>query len=97
MIRILDESKENKYSAIAFLQNLECPLEDLTLVEKELSKLDVKNGKILIDTILCRGNGSDRFKECLLVDGYLVKSYIKNVRISKRNPLRRISAEWIRS
>ena len=85
-----------EYNYVVYIKNRISPFSELSNLEKELVKNNCGCQKILFDMLLCRGNTSERFIECLFDGRQIVKESLRIVNMSHNNVIRDISCRIIR-
>ncbi|GFZ87311.1 hypothetical protein GCM10008018_36930 [Paenibacillus marchantiophytorum] len=87
------EIDNNEYKFFVISTSYETPLSYLTSINQEL--LPNYSCKVIFDFLLCSGNSSDRFYEAYF-DGHEVKkSSFKNLKVEKKDDLRKISSAYL--
>lgn len=85
------------YKAIIFSNTYESQLFYLEDITKELKNQKINNCKILFDNILTVGNTSERYTEAIFDGEEFINSSFKYIKIDKKNDIRKISTDYIRS
>ncbi|HEL1739035.1 TPA: type II toxin-antitoxin system RnlB family antitoxin [Streptococcus suis] len=95
MFRVTKISLE-KYSAIVYSCSYESPISYLLEIENQVRKLGIEEGYILFDTLLSKGNVSNRFFEVKIEKGKFDKSSFQNVAVEKKSEIRKKASDFYR-
>lgn len=82
----------DKYLAVVYSCSYTSPISYLKEIESQIEKVGIEDGYILFDTLLSKGNTSNRFLEAYCKDGHFVKSTFKNIDIPKAPFIRKNSS-----
>ena len=89
--------KDEIYSHIIFANSCESCLFYLEDIINELKSQKTPKSKMIFDMLLCTGNSEDRYIEVVFDGDTFIKSSFKDVFISKKDNIRKISSEYIKS
>lgn len=95
MFRIIQLDLE-KYSAIVYSCSYDSPISYLLDIENQIKELGIKEGYILFDTLLSKGNISTRFFEAKFENGKFIKQSFQNIEVAKRSEIRKKASEFYR-
>jgi len=90
-INVLDQ---DDYAAIVFSTSCAKPSLNLDELNKDLTRLDIKNKKIIFDMMIDMGNTAERFTEAVFNGEHLVPATFAFAKIDKKSPLRQCSADF---
>lgn len=93
----IDFKEFGKYKGIVYSNSYESPIYYLKEIENVFKKEQIHNGVVLFDTLLSKGNVSNRFIEGVLENGHFNNKYFKTITVDKESEIRKIASDFYRT
>lgn len=97
MFEVVANELEGKYISTIYSCSYESPIYHLAEIEEQLKDKCIKSGYILFDTLLSKGDVSNRFIECYYENNTFIKQTLKSVMVAKGDDIRKNSSSFYKN